>query len=150
MLLGPEQPQSSSGSSSSSNAFTPWCAFGTDVAGTNLNLYTNLTNVAQCEPLCQNTPGCTIWTYVHAQPGVDGQAPSNCFVKADPFRGQNGWTGPPKGDIWLPDSQVDCFVESANFRRLGLYLSECSGGFRVTSVSSVLEQLCVSGYTKAY
>jgi hypothetical protein len=35
-----------------------------------------------------------------------GVALFNCFVKADPFKGQNGWTGPPKRDIWIPDSQV--------------------------------------------
>jgi len=34
------------------------------------------------------------------------QPTRNCFSKADEFRGQNGWTGKPKSDIWLADSQV--------------------------------------------
>eukprot|EP00882_Tetradesmus_deserticola_P003769 GHRQ01003984.1.p1 GENE.GHRQ01003984.1~~GHRQ01003984.1.p1 ORF type:complete len:373 (+),score=109.27 GHRQ01003984.1:217-1335(+) len=101
-----------------------WCAFGTDVAGTNLQQYTDdIREPLDCDKLCANTSACTIWTFVAAQPGSTGAAPFNCFVKADPFKGQNGWTGPPKGDIWIPDSQVDCFDNLADWRELGLILS---------------------------
>lgn len=31
--------------------------------------------------------------------------------------------GPPKPDIWIPDSQGDCFVNELDFRQLGLILS---------------------------
>lgn len=55
-------------------------------------LYTNIERPLQCEWMCGNTTGCTIWTFVAAKPDT-GQAPRNCFVKADPFTGQNGWTG---------------------------------------------------------
>ena len=34
------------------------------------------------------------------------QQERNCFSKADVFKGQNGWTGKPKADIWNADSQV--------------------------------------------
>jgi hypothetical protein len=37
---------------------------------------------------------------------VQFQPEMNCFAKADAFRGQNGWTGKPKSDIWIADSQV--------------------------------------------
>jgi hypothetical protein len=39
--------------------------------------------------------------------------------------GLNAPAGPPKADIWIPDSQMDCFVDKNDFRQLGLILSEC-------------------------
>lgn len=36
----------------------------------------------------------------------------------------NAHVGPPKVDIWIPDSQMDCFVDKNDFRQLGLILSE--------------------------
>lgn len=41
---------------------------------------------------------------------VQFQPAMNCFAKADAFRGQNGWTGKPKGDIWIADSQVNSTI----------------------------------------
>jgi hypothetical protein len=43
-----------------------WCAFGVDVAGTNLRRdYENITRPAQCDTICrQNTTGCTFWWVV--------------------------------------------------------------------------------------
>lgn len=70
-----------------------WCAFGADVAGTNLQQYTSgIQRVADCDALCRNSSGCTFWTFAAAQTG-SGQEPYNCFVKTDPARGANGWTG---------------------------------------------------------
>lgn len=42
---------------------TDWCAFGVDVAGTNLRRdFINITHPAQCDDLCRtNTTGCTMW-----------------------------------------------------------------------------------------
>jgi hypothetical protein len=41
---------------------TDWCAFGVDVAGTNLRRdFINITHPAQCDELCKNTTGCTMW-----------------------------------------------------------------------------------------
>jgi hypothetical protein len=41
---------------------TDWCAFGVDVAGTNLRRdFINITHPAQCDEICKNTTGCTMW-----------------------------------------------------------------------------------------
>lgn len=34
--------------------------------------------------------------------------------------------GKPKPDIWIPDSEMECFTQLADWRQLGLILSECS------------------------
>lgn len=56
----------------------------------------------QCDGLCANTSGCTFWTFVASKNG-SGQAPHNCFARADPFMGQNGWTG-----AWVQGKVLDC------------------------------------------
>uniref|UniRef100_A0A383VEC8 Apple domain-containing protein n=1 Tax=Tetradesmus obliquus TaxID=3088 RepID=A0A383VEC8_TETOB len=100
-----------------------WCAIGTDVAGTNLQQFTSgIDHPWQCDGLCANTSGCTFWTFVASKNG-SGQAPHNCFARTDPFMGQNGWTGPPKPDIWVPDSEMECFTDSQDWHHLGLILS---------------------------
>eukprot|EP00775_Hariotina_reticulata_P004239 gene4239-4489_t len=72
---------------------TSWCAFGVDVAGTNLQQLTSgVDTPRECGVQCSLNPGCSLWGWVASQEG-SGQAPHNCFVKADAFRGQNGWTG---------------------------------------------------------
>ncbi|WIA31963.1 hypothetical protein OEZ86_002818 [Tetradesmus obliquus] len=116
LQTGRADPGSASGS-------PRWCAIGTDVAGTNLQQFTSgIDHPWQCDGLCANTSGCTFWTFVASKNG-SGQAPHNCFARADPFMGQNGWTGPPKPDIWVPDSEMECFTDSQDWHHLGLILS---------------------------
>lgn len=86
-----------------------WCAFGVDVAGTNLRRdFVNITRPAQCDDICRrNATGCTFWIFVASRPEqTQLQQERNCFAKADVFKGENGWTGKPKADIWNADSQV--------------------------------------------
>jgi hypothetical protein len=84
-----------------------------DVAGTNLRQETaGVSSPAQCDALCkQNATGCSFWIFVASRPEqAQFQAPFSCFAKDNAFRGENGYTGKPKTDIWVADSQVWCAV----------------------------------------
>jgi hypothetical protein len=70
----------------------------------------------QCDSLCGNTSGCSFWTFVASKPG-SGQAPYNCFARADPFRGQNGWTGGPPALDWFRHAMQNC-----------IHVMMCNGG----------------------
>ena len=58
------------------------------------------------QDFCGIWPGCCRIFVASRPEDMQVQQERNCFAKADVFKGQNGWTGKPKSDIWNADSQV--------------------------------------------
>lgn len=71
-------------------------------------------------------PGCCRIFVASRPEELQTQPERNCFAKADVFKGQNGWTGKPKADIWNADSQVGASTTAAAMRHAGLCSSHCS------------------------
>jgi hypothetical protein len=66
------------------------------------NQLTTIQHPSDCDAICVNmSDACAMWTFCASKKG-SGQAPLNCFLKIDPFRGQNGWTGVHRGHQVIP------------------------------------------------
>ncbi|KAF6265912.1 hypothetical protein COO60DRAFT_769153 [Scenedesmus sp. NREL 46B-D3] len=106
---------------------TGWCAIGTDVAGTNLQQFTSgIQQPRQCDGLCANTSGCTFWTFVASKPGSARRRTTALHEQTHSGARTAGQVGPPKPDIWVPDSEMECFTSRDDWRHLGLILSPAS------------------------